>query len=523
MWLEFCQQYHRIRQHGFLEQTVGDKVFYSNRPLVALSDIRDAQHLEYAQIIEYHVTHKQLAFARDYLGHHPLLYTQHGTLLLIADNLSDILRWRRAHNAPIQLNEFALALYFSMGYVPQGLSLFEHVTLCENAMVYRAHPEGIRTESLFRAIEIRPEQTTDALYETILQQTQRYTQDAKQIDVWCSGGLDSSIVAYCAQQHRHDDTQLLSFDYPDSVPSTYRTGELPFVRHVADAYHLPLRLTQLSHEGYHQALQDFLRSFPMPVIDICVPPKYLLAKATQGLALTGEGGDPLFSGVKNNFMLYTEQHMPNTSLGWRYALSHKRFALQIDPLFTRGLALTDRIGAYFDDLFDRYPGSIITKLLYMNTFVKQGGLIFLENYYAEQCYGVQIRHPLTSLSTYQTAFELKDALRYQYPQGKLALKSAFGHALPPRILNRKKSGTLVPMQYYIETTQPTLHPMLLDTGCFNLDALERITEHAPLLFHYALTVLNQWLSAQLGELHHDATALSTDPSCDVLSNVDGTL
>lgn len=148
--------------------------------------------------------------------------------------------------------------------------------------------------------------------------------------------------------------------------------------------------------------------------------KYALSANTNTIALTGEGGDPIFSGTKNNFVSFMRAWRPEMAMGWIYALSHLRYGLHFNNLFKNDSELQDYMTAYLQGLIDRYPGSLVRKLLYMNTFIKQGSLIFLESYYGAKQYGIQIRHPLASLPVYETSFKLPEELKYVYPNGKIA-------------------------------------------------------------------------------------------------------
>lgn len=504
MWFEYCTKTNQYQQDAFFEHCAGNKHFFTNKPLPKITSIDAVRELEYAQIIVLNEKDRKLSFARDYLGFHPLLYACHQNMIFISDDIKDILSWLQRNKVQQTFSELAVALYFTMGYVPQGFTLLEQIKTCRNASIYHFENGIITEQSIFTAIEPDHNYQLDDLKNIIMEQTSKLCLTTDTVDVWCSGGLDSTIVAYCAQHQSINPPQILSFDYPVNLPMEYRSGELPYVQQAAISYNLPIRLTTLSTSNYQRVYQQFISSFPSPVFDICVPPKFLLAEATKKLALTGEGGDPLFSGVKNNFMCYMTQKYPKEQLGWLYALSHKRFALALPDLFKNSGELKDKISTYFNDLFARYPGDLITKLFYLNTFEKQGGVIFLENYYAQKSYGIEIRHPLTALAVYQSAFKLQNKLRYQYPHGKLALKQMFQSNLPPNIVHRKKSGTLVPMSHYIEK-QRQPHQLLLGADFFNHDQNTLSNGGAtkqpnPVLFQYANLVLNDWIEQHIGEM-----------------------
>jgi len=191
------------------------------------------------------------------------------------------------------------------------------------------------------------------------------------------------------------------------------------------------------------------------------------------------------------------------SLGWIYALSYRCYAENLEEFLVRGHELKDYIANYFTQIFNQYPGLFLRKLFYTNTLLKQSSLIFLESYYASQGLGVEVRHPLMSLSSYKAAFSLADEHKYRYPNGKLALIALYKDHLPKVTIERKKSGTQLPLSSYlyywadrdtliqqIERLKeiPFLREKLIDDTLSSLDNQES-------LFLHLLVTLSVWLSS----------------------------
>ena len=182
-------------------------------------------------------------------------------------------------------------------------------------------------------------------------------------------------------------------------------------------------------------------------------------------------------------------------------------------MFIHGHDLAEAVSSYLQDLWDRYPGDVLRKLFYINTFEKQGGMIFPKNYYAGKYAGIRVRHPLTSLAVYKMAFALSDEQKFEYPDGKLALTRLFGDRLPTSIVNRKKSGTLVPIRTSLKYIHAGSHDvdLLLQTGYFCEKYLSEITQHnvsdmdnSSVFLTYALLTLTKWLELNGGR--RDATS-----------------
>lgn len=498
MWIEIDADTFAVKQEGFQAQSGGDKTLYVSQGLTGLNSIDDLRSANYAQAIEIDAPNRRARFGRDYLGHFPLLYTEANRRLFVTDELAEAKEWLDRQGVRVTVSEESLALYFAMGYVPQGRTVFNQIHTCENAHLYQWQRGVVSKTRTFTAIEPDEAFSTPQLRECIDFEVQDLYRTSRSVDVWCSGGLDSSIMAYCFNAGGRQ-ANLLTLSYSEEATAARGEGEIPFARHSAAACSANLRYVQLNRAVYREVYHRFVRQHIGPVIDYVVPPKYALARASRDLAITGEGGDPLFSGVKNNMVMYTRQQFPALPLGLIYAAAHKRFAERLEQIFKHGKELHAFVVDYLDSLFALFPGDLNRKLFYINTFIKQGGLIFPKNYYAGKRYGVRVRHPLTSLAVYEAAFRLPDAKKYVYPKGKLALIDAYGEDLPVSIVERKKSGTRLFLDHYLGYLM--VGPLRLDalrgTDLFRTEFLTSheaaTTADAETLLMYALHTVNAWL------------------------------
>jgi len=232
-----------------------------------------------------------------------------------------------------------------------------------------------------------------------------------------------------------------------------------------------------------------------------------LAEVSRDLVITGEGSDNLFGGPKNNQMLYGQQRNPSASLGWLYALAHNRFAHRLHEIFKQGVTLTDYITDYLNNLLVFYPGDLIRKLFYLNMLMKAGSMIFQQSYYPGRIYNIKIRHPFAALGVYKAAFSLANDRKYKYPATKLALIELYGKRLPESIVRRKKSGTIIPLKYYLRnfSRQKFDFSTLANTNFFNEEFFQQMSKsnayEKDALLVYALITLNLWIN-QKGEIDH---------------------
>ena len=499
MWVEIDLTSLDIRQEGLSRQEAGKRCLYVTPGCARLTSIRDLKDAEYAIAVEIDRGERRVSFGRDYLGLYPLVYAVTRDRLFLSDIHAHVADWLRQMRVAVSVSEEALGLYFAAGYVPHGQSIFEQLHVCENVSLYHWKAGVIRRESLFEPISEDDRFPLAELGACIEAEVVKCAAMSQEIDVWCSGGIDSSVMAHCFNsQGRKAD--LLTLGYGEEITSIYGDGEIRFVKEMQQRCGAPIRYAELDWATYRASYDDFTHHHLSPVIDPYVPAKYALAAATRNLAITGEGGDPLFAGVKNNMVLYVQERMPTLPFGWLYALSHHRFAEQLEEIFVHGTELKSFVSDYFERQFNLYPGSTLRRLFYMNTLGKQGGLIFPTEHYAAGRYGIQCRHPLTALSVYNAAFRLTDDKKYRYPLGKLALIDLYRNHLPTSIMQRKKSGTRLSLNYYVERLIPgrAEFPALAETALFRPEFLARMADPEmkttnPMLI-YALHTLNAWLT-----------------------------
>lgn len=504
MWLEVDLTTFEIEQSGFVPPPADrGPLLYVSPGLEGLSSVRALAGEDRGLAVSVDANRRQIEFGRDYLGQFPLLYSATSDYLFVTDDILEFDAWAARRSVTPTISEEALALYYTLGYVPYGLTVYKELTYCENASYYRWDRGRLVRESTFTPIEVRPGASIEDVRAQIDAQILKIASQAgtdKPIDVWCSGGIDSSVMAHCfnVDGRRAD---VLTLGYDQQTRASFGEGEIEYAEMVAEHCGAAFRTAELSTDSFLGTYDLFTRGHIAPAIDMCVAPKYNLGAATRRIGITGEGGDPIFGGVKNNAMLFILNQKTDMPLPWIYARCHYRFADRLEEIFERGSDLKDYVIEYLAAQMARYPGDLLRKLFYLNTFLKQGSMIFAQSYCPGKRYGVDMHHPLTNLAVYQAAFELSDDRRYSYPKGKLVLSELYGDVLPPVISRRKKSGTHVPVREFLPQFPSRLFQMeaLADTGAFSDPFLEQMGARATAegentLLTYGTITLNRWLT-----------------------------
>ena len=497
MWLEVDRSSFEVRQQGLDRRPApaGGHLYVSpGRHLDSAKDLVDA---EYCQAVEVDPHGRTVSFGRDYLGHYPMIYAQARGKLFISDEPARVRGWLTGQGVALTLSEEAVALYFAMGYVPQGMTLHNEIKTCRNASLYHWKAGQITSESTFAPVAPDPRFPLAELGARIDAGIEEILETGKPVDVWCSGGLDSSIVATVFGRHGNG-AELLTLTYDELLQSD--ASELRFAEDLSKHLGATLRHAPLTRENFCDTFREYASTHIGPAVDYVVPLKYALAKATRRIGVTGEGGDPLFSGAKNNFIVYLRGRHRELSLGKVYAMAHKRLYECVPEILKHGAELSGFVDSYLGKILDSYPGDLLRKLFYVNTLEKQGGMIFPKNYYAGRSYRVEVFHPLTALEVYRAAFSLPDERKYVYPSGKLALIELYKNELPKVIVDRRKSGTRLPLEAYVSYLVESGMDLdiLKDTGFFREEKLDRLLKDCPrrreeLVLLYGLLSLSAWL------------------------------
>jgi asparagine synthase (glutamine-hydrolysing) len=239
-------------------------------------------------------------------------------------------------------------------------------------------------------------------------------------------------------------------------------------------------------------LDDAIGLLSEPIGDpLSVPNALLFREAAQdvGVVLTGEGGDPCFGGPKNLPMVLAELYGDGSNLaaneGQARARSYLRAHLKCyDDLqdmlsaevWEAAAHLEEKLTPHFQD--PRWE-EFITRLQAINVAFKGGHHILPKVDALSQPFGVVARSPLFDRRVVEVAFAIPSQLKLHGCVEKYLLKQAVADLLPRAVLDRPKSGMLVPVEAWFQgPLLPHARERLLDGlvpwGLVRRDYLERL-------------------------------------------------
>ena len=331
-----------------------------------------------------------------------------------------------------------------------------------------------------------------------------------------SGGIDSSlVVALAARLH---DAPV--FAYSVSFGAHYR-NELPFSSLVARHCGVEQRIVELTPAMVVGELDRTVAMLGDPIGDPLTVPNALLfraAGAEAGVVLNGEGGDPCFGGPKNTPMVLAELFGDLFATDHRhravsYLRAHQKCYDDLDDMLDAGAraaigrdTLEDWVMPYLDDA--RWK-SFVGRLMAINVRCKGAHHILGKVDALSGPPGVLPRAPLFDRDVVETAFAIPPQLKLRGTVEKYLLKEAVRDLLPPEIVDRPKSGMLVPVHgWFRGPLLPQARERLLDGlapwGLFRRDYLERLLDGRLTGIHprrgvkiWLLITLEAWLRGVL--------------------------
>jgi len=427
-----------------------------------------------------------LNLARDHIGERTCFYAVTPNGLVFASSLRALLA---TGLVPRKLIVRAVAAYLSYAYLPGRETLVEGVFEVLPGERVSFGPTGLRREQFWElpAFEINtaPEEEQTRQLRRVLEGAVRDRLPASDepVGVTLSGGVDSSlVVALACRLHTAP-----VYTYSVSFGAGY-ANELPFSSLVADHCGTNHRVVELSPAVVLHYIDDSVGTLGDPIGDPLTVPNSLLFRAASehvGVVLNGEGGDPCFGGPKNLPMVLSELY---TSAGDRsreasYLRAHLKCYDDLPDLLSdvgrdalAAAPLTDELTAL---LRDPQRPDYVARLQAINIRLKGGHHILPKIDALSFPFGVLARSPLFARSVVEMSLSIPAKLKLHGSVEKYLLKRSVDELLPRSVLDRPKSGMLVPVEGWfhgplIKAARERVLDGLQPYNLFNRDYLERL-------------------------------------------------
>ena len=396
---------------------------------------------------------QELWLMRDRVGAYTLYYTISGQTRWIAPRLRTLSPWRST-----QLDLIALRDYLCCAFVPGERTLWHDVHELRPG-TYQRWPDSTPhrywhpTEQIIHSekpLAWHGEQLRSLLESVV----QAYLPPGQPVGAYLSGGIDSSCITALAAKFHDQPVHTYSIHFGADHPN-----ELAFSNLVAEHCQTQHHVLEISPQQMWERLPETLSFLDDPIGDPLTVPNLLLgqlARETVQVILNGEGGDPCFGGPKNKPMLlnslYTEAAglapKPDSDLVQTYLTSFQKCAAYLPNLLQPEIwnQVQAEPSVFAADLSS--SAAYLNRLMMLNIKFKGADHILTKVNNLTSAAGLQGRSPLFDERIVELSLQIPPAYKLSGANEKAVLKAAVADLLPDSIINRPKSGMMVPVQVW---------------------------------------------------------------------------
>ncbi|MDJ0734536.1 MAG: asparagine synthetase B family protein [Nostocaceae cyanobacterium] len=382
---------------------------------------------------------------RDSVGARTLYYTTKGTVRWISPQMKSLSPYR-SHD----LDLVALRDYLCCAFVPGEQTLWEDIKEVRPGYILQFPEEKVtsywQVKENIQAADKHLEWHGEKLRFLLDKIIQEYLPNQQPVGVFLSGGLDSSSITALAAKFHHQPVYTYSIHFGNDCPN-----ELEFSSLVAKYCHTQHHILEITFKDMWESLPETMAYLDNPIGDPLTVPNFLLGKLARKdveVVLNGEGGDPCFGGPKNQPMLMNSLYssVSNQDKLSAYLMSFKKCANHLPQLLKpeiwRGIETASHV---FDNDLNS-DMNYLNRLMAINIKFKGADHILTKVNNLTQAAGLHGLSPLFDKRVVELSMQIPPQYKLSGVEEKAVLKQAVRDILPDIIINRPKSGMMVPVQ-----------------------------------------------------------------------------
>ena len=468
---------------------------------------------------------KELIIARDRLGIKPLFYGENNGQFYFSSEIKGILA---DESFPREINDVAMASYFSLAYIPAPFTIFKNIKKLPPGHILRIKNNKIQINKYwdvdFNINTVKNESEFIEEFMDILEKAVKLRMISEvPLGAFLSGGVDSSTVV--ALMSKVSGKRVRTFSIGFGGDTKGFLDERKYAEMVARQYNTRHRdyEVHLEPEGM---VEKIVQAFDEPFADDSAIPSYYVCKIAREnvtVALSGLGGDEMFSGyerhlgfalskvyekipdfIKNGIIRKVVDKIPERADG-HYTVNHmKRFVRSGSlPPDLRYFGYISMLNDDIRDTFFSEPRKFFSPLHqcqeHINSYFNapnadddMNRLFFCEikNYLPEEILAVtdrmsmqhslEVRVPFLDHNLVEFCATIPPAMKMKRFRKKYLLKKAVRHLLPSEVINHRKQGFGSPMSQWLHKDLKTY---VIDTlseknmkkhGIFNQKTVDNI-------------------------------------------------
>ncbi len=473
---------------------------------------------------------KKLFLARDRYGIKPLFYAETDGRLYFASEMKAILRDR---DIAREIDETALASYFTLSYIPAPFTIFQGIRklLPGHSLTWQNGKSAIRKYWDLTVVPDRGKSERyfiDRFVDLFKDSVQAHLVSDVPLGAFLSGGIDSSAVVAMMSGAGTNVVNTFSIGFGGNTGGYL--DERVYARMVAQRY-------ATNHHEYEVLpepqgiIEKIVRSFDEPFADDSAIPSYYVCKIAREnvtVALSGLGGDEAFAGyerylgfrlrslynripgfIRQNLIKQAVEGLPERADG-HYTINHmKRFvrssASSADTAYfgyisrmnpsLRGALFADAerfqthheackelILSHYNSPNVRDAHDSLSRVMYcdMKTYLPDDILTVTDR--MSMYHALEVRVPFVDNEVMDFCATIPAELKLKWLTKKYLLKKAVAPLLPEAVIKHRKQGFVGPMTRWLQTDLKAYVTDMLDEknlakhGLFNARTVKRIVD-----------------------------------------------
>jgi len=437
---------------------------------------------------------EELFLARDRLGVKPLYYYINNGNLIFASEMKALLKDNKIRP---EIDFEALTYYLKFLYIPAPFTIFKNIKKLLPGHTLTWNKGEVSVECYWdlniseKKTECTEQHYVQRLYQLLEESVRLELISDVPLGAFLSGGMDSSAVVGLMAKFSTKPVKTFTIGYGRKDASY---NELEKARYVADYF-------GCEHEEYIvnpdaiKLLPNLVSCFDEPFADSSAIPTYLisgLAKKKVTVALTGIGGDELFAGypryvgvelsrIYEKFPLIFRRNLsklierlPESTKSGNIPGRIKRFIrggvlpfeerylswvsffenAQLKNLYSQDMRAElgkQRPGSVHKDYFAEVANlDALDRALYLDakTYLPDDLLTLGDR--VSMANSLELRVPLCDHKLFEFSSSIPSHLKLKGLNMKYLFKKATSKLLPPKILNQKKQGFMVPLAGWLQ-------------------------------------------------------------------------
>ncbi|MCC7087347.1 MAG: asparagine synthase (glutamine-hydrolyzing) [Pirellulales bacterium] len=425
---------------------------------------------------------QRVVLARDPFGIKPLFYAMDERRLVFGSELKALLA---SGEVAREIDLEALNDYFDFLWIPAPRTIFKtvHKLLPAHTLTLDLQTWKSKTRRYWQPTycpeEGRNLQTWIDESEAVLSQSvRRHMVSDVPVGAFLSGGIDSSLVSYYASQHSAGPLRTFTIGFEEGEFS-----EVAFAQEVANKVRAEAVVRTVHAESIEQLFR-IAEFYDEPMADTSLLPTYAVSQVAREhlkVALSGDGGDEMFSGYTHHAManqvsrLDVLPHFVHKAVfgslarispvTWRMHEWSRRFALPADE---RRLSITRLPGrrSQRELLSPEIRTPLVDRFWHMRKYLPElrglppvtqmqfyDLLFFLPNDMlvkvdrASMAHSLEVRVPFLCRAVAELAFRIPETVRFG--NGKQILRALVSRHFGEALARRPKQGFGIPLQQWM--------------------------------------------------------------------------